>query len=110
MMKIPGWWPAEARTRRKVSPNPVYGFRVRQTLDDPAVWYPVNAYAAKGLLCVGLLTAAASVLLYLVPGVDVAVYASAVAAVFAAALGVSLVLSFRYLYAVAARGGPGGGA
>jgi hypothetical protein len=23
---------------RKVGPNPWYGFRVRQTLDDPAVW------------------------------------------------------------------------
>ena len=44
---------------RKVGPNPWYGFRVRQTLEDPAVWYPVNAFAARGLLCVGLGTSSA---------------------------------------------------
>ena len=34
----------------KIGPNPWYGFRVRKTLADPAVWYPANAYAAKRLL------------------------------------------------------------
>jgi uncharacterized membrane protein len=82
---------------RKIGPNPVYGFRVRQTLEDPAVWYPVNAFAAKGLLCLGLGTSAVSILLYLVPGIDVAIYASVVAAVFLAGLAINLVLSFRYL-------------
>jgi SdpI/YfhL protein family len=38
----------------KIGPNPLYGFRVKKTLEDPAVWYPVNAYAAKRLLVVGL--------------------------------------------------------
>jgi uncharacterized membrane protein len=89
----------------KVGPNPVYGFRVRQTLDDPAVWYPVNAYAAKGLLCVGLLISVAAALLYLVPDIGIAVYASAVAAVALPALVICLVLSFRYLRTFPKRGG-----
>ena len=31
----------------KVPPNPLYGFRVSQTLDNREVWYAVNKYAAK---------------------------------------------------------------
>src|SRR4051812_21870756 len=81
----------------KVGPNRWYGFRVRQTLDDPAVWYPVNAFAAKGLLCVGLGTSLVAALLYLVPGMDIALYASIVAGFVLTGVAASLVLSFRYL-------------
>jgi uncharacterized membrane protein len=98
--------------RRQIGPNPLYGFRVRQTLDDPAVWYPVNAYAAKGLLAVGLGISAAALLLYLVPGIGLAVYALSVAAVALVGLAVTLALSFRYLRrlcGMAARGGPAAG-
>jgi hypothetical protein len=56
---------------RKIGPNPLYGFRVRKTLEDPAVWYPVNAYAAKRLLAVGLGMSISASLLFLVPGMDV---------------------------------------
>jgi len=27
---------------RKIKPNGLYGFRVKQTLEDPALWYAVN--------------------------------------------------------------------
>ena len=83
--------------RRKVGPNPWYGFRVRQTLADPAVWYPANAYAAKGLLCVGLATSTAAVLLYFVPGIDLTAYATAVTVVVLVGLATTLAFSFRYL-------------
>jgi hypothetical protein len=88
---------------QKIGPNPIYGFRVRQTLEDPAVWYPVNAFSAKGLLCVGLGTSAVSALLYLVPGIDVAIYASVVATVFLVGFAINLFLSFRYLNSFAGR-------
>ena len=88
--------------RGKVGPNPWYGFRVRRTLEDPAVWYPANAYAAKGLLCVGLGTCAAAFLLYLIPGIGVALYAVLVAAVAVGGLAVNLILSFRYLRSLSA--------
>ena len=58
-----------------IRPNPWYGFRVKKTLDDPAVWYPVNAYAGKRLLVVGIVSSLAAVLLFFVPGLDVTSYA-----------------------------------
>jgi hypothetical protein len=82
---------------RKVSPNPWYGFRVRQTVDDPAVWYPANAYAGKGLLGVGLSTCAAAIALFFVPGISLDWYAGLVAVVAFGGLAVTVVLSFRYL-------------
>jgi uncharacterized membrane protein len=94
---------------RKVAPNPWYGFRVRQTLEDPAVWYPVNAFAARGLLYVGLGTCVAAILLALVPDIDVAVYACLVAALVLPGLAVCIILSFRYLATVAGRQGRQGG-
>jgi hypothetical protein len=87
---------------RMVAPNPLYGFRVKRTLEDPAVWYAVNAFSAWGLLCVGLATCAAAVALYLVPGIDLLAYALSVAAVTSVGLAVCLVMSFRYLAALTA--------
>ena len=37
----------------KVPPNPWYGFRVKTTLENEAVWYPANAFAGKRLFWVG---------------------------------------------------------
>ena len=62
---------------RKIGPNPLYGFRVKKTLEDPATWYPVNAYAAKCLLVVGLVISLSASLLFLVPRIDLLVYAIA---------------------------------
>jgi hypothetical protein len=90
---------------RKVGPNPLYGFRVKRTLEGPAVWYAVNAFSARGLLCVGVGTCIAAALLYLVPGIGPAAYAAAVGAVTLAGLAACLVLSFRYLAATAGGGG-----
>jgi SdpI/YfhL protein family len=82
---------------RKIGPNPLYGFRVKKTLDDPAVWYPVNAYAAKRLLVVGLGISLSADLLYLVPGMDLLVYAVVCGAVGLGGLLVALIQSVLYL-------------
>jgi hypothetical protein len=82
---------------RKIGPNPWYGFRVKRTFEDPAAWYAVNAFAARGLLAAGLGTSAAAALLYFVPGLDLAGYAVGVCLVFLAFLAVGLALSFRFL-------------
>jgi uncharacterized membrane protein len=82
---------------RKIGPNPLYGFRVKRTLEDPAVWYPVNAYAAKRLLVVGLVISVSAILLYFVPGVEVLVYALAIAGIGLAGLSVAVVQSFLFL-------------
>lgn len=39
--------------RRKVRPNKIYGFRIRQTLNDPDVWYPVNARSGEHFMVTG---------------------------------------------------------
>jgi hypothetical protein len=36
--------------KRKVPPNRFYGFRTRETLASPDVWYPVNAFSGWALL------------------------------------------------------------
>jgi hypothetical protein len=81
----------------KIAPNPWYGFRVKRTLSDPAVWYAVNAYSAKWLLAVGIVNVVAAVVLYFVPGIDVAVYASSCGVIAVAGLIVGLIQSFWFL-------------
>jgi len=44
-------------------PNPYYGFRIRETLEDPEVWYPANRFAGAALAAAGLVGAAAALLL-----------------------------------------------
>jgi uncharacterized membrane protein len=82
---------------RKISPNPLYGFRVKRTLEDPAVWYPVNAYAAKRLLVVGLVISVSAILLFFVPGVDLLIYALANAGIGLTGLLIAVIQSFLYL-------------
>lgn len=82
---------------RKIGPNPWYGFRVKKTLEDPAVWYPVNAYAGKRLLVVGLVSSLSAALLFFVPNLDVNTYALACAGVSLGGLLVTLIQSIWYL-------------
>lgn len=84
----------------KVKPNALYGFRVPQTLDDPAVWYAVNAHFGRRLLLTGLATALAAVVLYRVPDLDVDSYAWALLAVYSVFFGVGLVQSWRHMNAL----------
>jgi hypothetical protein len=83
--------------RRKVRPNAWYGFRVRQTLASPDIWYATNAYAGKCLLMVGVITVLTAVGLYRVPGITLDAYALACAGISLAALAVCGVQCFRYL-------------
>jgi hypothetical protein len=82
---------------RKIGPNPIYGFRVKQTLEDPKIWYEVNAVAGKGLFVDGLIVVIASVILAAVPGISVDRYALSVTALFFVALGITLAVSVREL-------------
>ena len=83
--------------RRKVRPNPWYGFRVRQTLADPEVWYAANAYAGKCLLVVGVITVLTAVGLYRVTGITLDAYALACGGIILAALAFCVACSFRHL-------------
>ncbi|MGH7213383.1 MAG: SdpI family protein [Tepidisphaeraceae bacterium] len=83
--------------QRKVPPNRLYGFRVRRTLEDPNVWYPANAYAAWRMLWAAIAAMIVAVGAYLIPGVELAVYASIVGAAWLIGLAIGLVQSFIYL-------------
>ena len=81
----------------KVRPNAFYGFRMPQTLNNPEVWYPVNAHAGKRMAVSGMITLLAAVGFYFVPGIDVDTYAWACLAAFALPFGVGMVQSWRYM-------------
>jgi hypothetical protein len=83
--------------QRRVKPNPWYGFRVRQTLENPDTWYAVNAHAGKRLLWVGIGAIIIAGGLYLIPGLDLGLYALLCAIIILGLLAASLVQSFRYL-------------
>ncbi len=58
----------------RIPPNGLYGFRVKKTMENPDIWYPVNAYSGKWLLVDGLGLALAAVGLFFVPGISLEVY------------------------------------
>jgi uncharacterized membrane protein len=81
----------------KVPPNPLYGFRVRATLENPAIWYPANKFAAKCLIWTGVVVAGAALILYTIPGLSLNWYALACLSLFMIALAFTLVQCFRHL-------------
>ena len=83
--------------RGAVGPNSWYGFRVKRTLENPAVWYPVNRYAAFHLLGLGIAMTTLAIVLYWLPQVDFVSYALACLVVMLVGLGVLLFRSFRRL-------------
>ena len=82
---------------KKIKPNPLYGFRVKRTLEDPDLWYQVNYFFAWRQLFTGIVTVIAALGLYFVPGLSVDTYALACLGVFALAFGVAMVQSILYM-------------
>ena len=83
--------------QRRVKPNYWYGFRTRRTLDNPEIWYDVNAHAGKRMLASGLMTTVAAVMLYFIPGLTLDGYALAMLFIAVVPLTIGLGQSFRYL-------------
>lgn len=83
--------------RRRIKPNPWYGFRVAKTLADSKLWYDVNAYSGRLLLYAGIATCLAAVALWFIPGLGLGSYALGCATVALGSLLLTLLLSFRYL-------------
>jgi len=82
----------------RIGPNPWYGFRVRRALEDPAVWYPVNAYSGRWLIGAGVAEIVVATALYFVPDLEIAVYAAIVGGVTVAVLVIGFVQSLRYVH------------
>jgi uncharacterized membrane protein len=41
--------------KKRVPPNPYYGFRTKKTLSDPKIWYEANRVSGRDLLVAGAL-------------------------------------------------------
>ena len=89
----------------KIKPNPFYGFRVPQTLENPELWYKVNKYAGQRLLVAGLLFVLVAVIIYFIPGLSIDAYALACLAVFVVIFAWAIVQSLRYLRSISKSGG-----
>ena len=81
----------------KIKPNLWYGFRIRKTLENPEIWYPVNKYGAGWMMFSGLVTVLCSMAFALIPGISLDGYATSCALTFATVTTVGLVITFRYM-------------
>jgi len=82
---------------RKIPPNPWYGFRIRWTLEDPELWYSVNAYSGKWLVFVGLCAILGAIGLALIPGISLDLYAFGNLGIFVASFVLAIIQSMRFL-------------
>lgn len=83
--------------RRRIRPNPWYGFRIRQTLENPEIWYEANWYMGRYLLVIGILLIGVALGLYLVPQMDIGTYVVVCTVVLLAALGLSLIRGLGFV-------------
>jgi hypothetical protein len=82
---------------KKIRPNGWYGFRVKQTLENPRLWYAVNAFAGRRLFFAGIASVFAALILYFIPGLSLDAYALGCLLVTLLGLGVAIVQSALYL-------------
>ncbi len=80
-----------------VRPNPIYGFRVAKSIDNPEIWYAVNSYSGKRILVAGVSILIAAVLFYWIPGISVDAYALGCLGVFMLVFGIGIIQSLSYL-------------
>ncbi len=82
---------------RKVSRNPLYGFRTPRTLADDYVWYEANAYFGRAFVIACIITMVTVLGLYAVPNISANFFfvASIVALVVPSA--VATILAFRFM-------------
>ena len=86
---------------KRIKPNGLYGFRVKQTLENPDIWYPVNSYSGKWLLATGIFQICAAIMLYFIPAISLDQYSLAVLGIFVLAFAIGLVYSIRYMKSLA---------
>ena len=92
--------------RGKIKPNGLYGFRVRATLDNSEIWYPVNAWAGKWLLVLGVVNVASAVLIPLIwPTVTLDAYAIIMSVIALGGIIFILIAGMHYANILAAKTG-----
>jgi uncharacterized membrane protein len=83
--------------RGQVPPNSWYGFRTRLTLDNAEIWYPVNTWAGRRLLVVGVVTVIMALSNPLIPESALPAYSLLISVFLVVA--VLLILAFGMRYA-----------
>jgi hypothetical protein len=56
--------------RGSVPPNWIYGFRLPQTVKNPDLWYPANAYLGRWMIGLGAALFLFAVVIYFMPVTD----------------------------------------
>jgi hypothetical protein len=85
----------------RIKPNPVYGFRVRATLENPKVWYAVNKYFAQRLLLAAVVEIIAAIALFMLPNMDPSAYVLSALIVFVIAFTIGMMQTSSYLKSLA---------
>jgi uncharacterized membrane protein len=83
-----------------IKPNPFYGFRVKKTLEDPEIWYLVNAYSGKRLLLAGIFTSLSSLILFIYPGLSLENYSLTCLVLSMTSLTIAIIQSLNYLKSI----------
>jgi predicted Kef-type K+ transport protein len=81
----------------KIKPNPLYGYRVKRTLENPQIWYQVNQYAGKQLFAAGVLISLFSVGTAILPGMNLQVYSLIIAVVNLSLITIAVIRSTHFL-------------
>ncbi len=81
----------------KVKPNPWYGVRLPETMDDPELWYKANKYGGILLLIVGILILIATLATYFVPRISPLVYSEVTGGVTTFGILIAAYLIFRFV-------------
>jgi hypothetical protein len=85
----------------RIPPNGLYGFRIRATINNPELWYKVNAYAGRRLLVVGLGTAVGAILLFYTVDSGINGYAMSCLGLFVGLFLWAIITSYLYLRSIA---------
>lgn len=91
---------ARPMIKRRVKPNPFYGFRTPKTLSSPDIWYPANEFSGRRLFATGLTVTVSSLLLApltLFGDRGTGIYTIAMVVIMLVSLFSGVIASFRYL-------------
>lgn len=81
----------------KIKPNPLYGYRVKRTLENPQIWYQVNHYVGKQLFAAGVLISLFSIGAAILPGMTLQIYSLIATAVNLGLITIAVIRSTHYL-------------
>jgi uncharacterized membrane protein len=82
---------------QKVPPNSWYGVRIKETIDNPDIWYPTNTHIGYLLLIYGILVIIMSLLLPFIPGMNPDLYALMMVALLLVGIVIILIRGKRYV-------------